>query len=76
MGRWLTRAGIAAWAVRAANRLALRESVSQRMSIGRKESTHKKMTPPREKNAEVASGRRKKTVPMITAWMTKVLSTD
>jgi hypothetical protein len=30
--------------------------------------THKKRTPPREKNAVVSSGILKKTVPMMMAW--------
>jgi len=34
------------------------------------ESTHKKIIPPREKNAVVSSGAFKKTDPMMMAWKT------
>ena len=35
---------------------------------------HKKMKPPREKNADVASGILRNNVPNITAWSTNVLN--
>jgi hypothetical protein len=40
-----------------------------RLALGMAEQdTHKNKTPPREKKPEVASGKSKKTAPMMMAW--------
>ena len=49
-------AGISAWEVRAAKRTALNRTYELYSYMVHRTNTHKKMTPPREKNDEVEFG--------------------
>ena len=68
MGRCAYKDGISAMVLRHENRRALRVGESEQRHLLGSRKTHKKITPPREKNALVDSGMFKNTVPIMIPW--------